>query len=253
MSPGTNDKNGAEPNVAERLQELSNHFPAAVEYLIQIYFLIRDKAQVVGARIAERLGVSPPAVTQALRRLARLKLVYNDSDNGIGLTEEGRKLAERAIRRHYLLERMLVDELGVSWNSVDEEAERLQNALSSELEEHLFNRLGKPSTCPHGNPMPGSKDEKKLLDAPTLMNVGTGETVMIVRVTEVGETTEGLLEFFAKNDLLPGTTCTIEDQDEDRLVIEAASGSSGRPATNRIDIPVRYAKHIRISEPDSGE
>ena len=113
----------------------------ANEYLIQTYLMLRERRPVVGARIAERIGVSAAAVSQALKRLEQRKLLVLDPDDGVQLTRRGTRQAEHTIRRHYLLERLLVDELGFDWVDVDEEADKLEHSLSPRLEEHLFERL----------------------------------------------------------------------------------------------------------------
>lgn len=105
---------------------LSRKFPAAPAYLIQLFLFDRDGIPVVGSRISERLGVSPSAVTQSLKRLAEQGIVTNEGGRGFSLTPEGRVLAQRIVSRHYLLERLLVDQLDVAWDVADEEAEYLQ-------------------------------------------------------------------------------------------------------------------------------
>ena len=178
----------------------------------------------IGARIAERMGVSPPAVTQAMKRLAQHGLAVLDPDDGLRLSLRGRKQAERTIRRHYLLERLLVDELGFDWVDVDEEADRLEHSLSSRLEAHLFERLGRPTTCPHGNPFPGSRDERRLLDARRLTEVEAGEETRILRITEEAEENSDLMHLLYESRLLPG----VGDQADQRERRGADPGARGR-------------------------
>jgi len=89
------------------LQELKNQFPAAPEYLTQIFLIDRDNGTVPNARLADRLGVSRPAVSQAVGRLKKLGLVDQDRYGAIGLSSEGRRIAEKVVRRHFLLEHLL--------------------------------------------------------------------------------------------------------------------------------------------------
>jgi DtxR family Mn-dependent transcriptional regulator len=213
------------------------------EYLIQLYLLLREGRPVIGARIAERVGVSPPAVTQAMKRLAQHGLAVLDPDDGLRLTPRGRKQAERTIRRHYLLERLLVDELGFDWVDVDEEADRLEHSLSSRLEAHLFERLGRPTTCPHGNPFPGSRDERRLLDARRLTEVEEGEETRILRITEEAEENSDLMHLLYESRLLPGVAIKLTSVNEEELTLERED------AQDSVVISQDLARYVRVEEP----
>ena len=115
------------------LQELKNKFPAAPEYLTQIFLIQRDQGKVPNARLADRLGVSRPAVSQAVGRLKKLSLVKQDRYGAIELTSEGQVHAENVVRRHFLIEHLLVRVLEYPWDLSDAEAETLQASVSSEL------------------------------------------------------------------------------------------------------------------------
>jgi Mn-dependent DtxR family transcriptional regulator/predicted RNase H-like HicB family nuclease len=128
---------------------------ASEEYLQAIYTLADEGASVIGARLASFLGVSAAAVSEMLHRLEREGLVDFDTRKEVRLTGSGKQAAARVIRRHRLAERMLVDLLGYEWWKTHEEAERIEHAMSEEMEERLARVLGDPQTCPHGNPMPG--------------------------------------------------------------------------------------------------
>lgn len=209
--------------------------------------LLREGRPVIGARIAERMGVSPPAVTQAMRRLAQHGLAVLDPDDGLRLTPRGRDQAERTIRRHYLLERLLVDELGFDWVDVDEEADRLEHSLSPRLEAHLFERLGRPTTCPHGNPFPGSRDERRLLDARRLSEVEEGAVTTILRITEEAEENSDLMRLLHNNRLLPGTAVKLAQVTDEKLVLER----SGEPDdTDMVTISQELARFVRVDEPE---
>ena len=197
------------------LQELKSQFPAAPEYLTQIFLIERDNGIVPNAKLADRLEVSRPAVSQAVGRLKKLGLVDQDRYGAIGLSAEGRVFAERVVRRHFLLEHLLVRILEYPWDKSDVEAETLQASLSDDLTEYLAERLGHPQTCPHGNPMPGSDIEKAYLDAPKLPDAGVGTKVKIIRITEEGEMTDGMLSFCQANGIAPGRILEIVDQGED--------------------------------------
>ena len=213
------------------------------EYLIQLYMLLREGRPVIGARIAERMGVSPPAVTQAMKRLAQHGLAVLDPDEGLRLTSRGRDQAERTIRRHYLLERLLVDELGFDWVAVDKEADRLEHSLSPRLEAHLFERLGRPTTCPHGNPFPGSRDERRLLDARRLSEAEQGEVTTILRITEEAEENSDLMRLLHTNQLMPGTVVKLALVTDDDLILERSDDAEA------VTISQDLARFVRVDEP----
>ena len=226
-------------------QEPSEHSTSSAqgEYLIRIYTTLREGSRVVGSRLAERLGVSPSAVTQAFQRMERQGLAAMNQEYGIQLTPEGRGIAETIIRRHYLIERLLVDELGFNWADADDEAERLEQSLSSTLEAHLFEKLGEPATCPHGNPFPGSEDEERLLGARKMTDTNAGEKIAVWRITEEGEDDNDLLHFAHDNGLLPGMEVIVEDVDLVGGTLQLNSGG------NTVVIPTRWAQHVRVSGP----
>lgn len=210
------------------------------EYLIQLYLMLRERRPVVGARIAERIGVSAAAVSQAMKRLEQRKLVVQDPDDGVRLTQRGMVQAEQTIRRHYLLERLLVDVLGFDWVDVDEEADQLEHSLSPRLEEHLFEQLGRPTTCPHGNPFPGSPDERRLLDAPRLTGAHAGERTEILRITEEAEENEELMRRLDQDHLVPGTRITVSSISDAEVVFR-------KDATGQeITLPTGYARYVRV-------
>ena len=200
------------------LQELRNDFPAAPEYLTQIFLLERDHGIVPNAQLASRLGVSRPAVSQAVGRLKKLGLVNQKRYGAIALSGTGKTLAENVVKRHFLLEHLLVGMLDYPWDKSDEDAAELQAALSDDLTEHLDAKLGHPQTCPHGNPMPGSDIQKRYLEAPSLVDAEVGSKVKVIRITEEGEMTPGMLPFCQKHGISPGRVLTVEAQEEDGTV-----------------------------------
>ena len=220
-----------------KLQELRNQFPAAPEYLTQILLIERDNGTVPNARLADRLEVSRPAVSQAVGRLKKLGLVSQDRYGAIGLTREGRTVAENVVRRHFLLEHLLVGVLDYPWDKSDVEAGTLQASLSDELTEYLSHRLGDPQTCPHGNPLPGSDIEKSYLEAPSLSEADPGRKVKIIRITEEGELTDGMLSFCQENALAPDKVVEIIAQTPDETQCRDENG--------KITIPADFSTFIR--------
>src|SRR6056297_583017 len=169
------------------VNELHHKFPAAADYLTQIFLIERDYGEVSNLRLSERLGVSKPAVSQSVKRLVKLGLAKQESYGGIQLTEKGRSIAREVLERHYLLEHVLVDMLDYPWEKSDKEAKELQVIISEELKDHINKKLGQPQTCPHGNPFPDTPVENELITAPRLIQTLVGSTVELVRITEEGE------------------------------------------------------------------
>src|ERR671923_817730 len=129
--------------------------PAVEDYLRTIYALEDEIKPVIAARVADEMGVTPSTMVSTLRRLEREGYVKVERRKEIRLTAEGRQVAERILRRHFLIERFLTDLLGLDWVKAHQEAHRLEHAVSQEVEERLAKLLNHPTTCPHGNPIPG--------------------------------------------------------------------------------------------------
>lgn len=178
------------------------YHPAFEEYCETIFELEEDDVNVIQARIAERLEVSRPAVSEMIRRLEHEGLVAVEHGS-IQLTREGIDLAEQVVRRHRLAERFLTDMLGLSWSEAHAEAGRWEHVISDRVEEAMVRVLHDPTTCPHGNPIPGSHytapDGATTLDQ---LAVGSGFTVS--RIPEELEFADGMLEFLEDSSLQPG-------------------------------------------------
>jgi DtxR family Mn-dependent transcriptional regulator len=180
--------------------------PAFEEYCEAIFELAEDDVEVIQARIADRLMVSRPAVSEMIRRLETDRLVKIDHGN-IALTSDGQRLAERVVRRHRLAERFLTDMLGLSWADAHKEAGKWEHVISTAVEEAIVRVLGDPTTCPHGNPIPGAHYIAPVSVALSDVEVGTGFTVS--RIPEELEFTPGLLEFLEDADVVPGRNGTL--------------------------------------------
>ena len=129
--------------------------PAFEEYCETIFELREDDVDVIQARIAERLGVSRPAVSEMIQRMEDEGFVALDGTR-IDLTAAGQRLAERVVRRHRLAERFLTDMLGLSWADAHKEAGKWEHVISERGRAGHRPGAGRPTTCPHGNPIPGS-------------------------------------------------------------------------------------------------
>src|SRR5699024_864808 len=130
------------------------YHPAFEEYCETIWELHEDDVEVIQARIAERLEVSRPAVSEMMQRLTAEGLAEVE-DGRIHLTNHGLRLAEQVVRRHRLAERFLTDILGLSWAEAHQEAGKWEHVISESVEVAISRVLGSPTTCPHGNPIPG--------------------------------------------------------------------------------------------------
>jgi DtxR family Mn-dependent transcriptional regulator len=178
------------------------------DYLAAIYDLAGSGKPVIGARLAKHMGVSAPTVTEAIQRLTRSGYVRVGRGKSLALTPRGREIAEVMARRHRLLERWLTDTLGLDWTDAHEEAHRLEHALSPRVEERLAEMLGMPSTCPHGNPIPGMARAPRVELFP-LAEAREGTVVAVERITEEAEADRKLLEYLWRNEVRPGRRLKI--------------------------------------------
>jgi DtxR family Mn-dependent transcriptional regulator len=129
--------------------------PPLEEYLEAIHELEEEGTQVIQARLAERLGHSAPSVSEMVRRLSGGGYI-KVKNRSILLTPKGRSTAESVVRKHRLAERLLTDVIGLPWHKAHVEACRWEHVMSDEVEERLVKLLDNPTTCPHGNPIPGA-------------------------------------------------------------------------------------------------
>ena len=126
---------------------------AEEEYLQTIFWLHEAGLQMTGANVARAMQLSAPTVHEMLGRLERDGYITRGADKVIVFTDDGRAHAEGSVRRHRLIERFLTDVLGIPWDEVHEEAERLEHAMSPVLEERMLAAIGDAKTCPHGHPI----------------------------------------------------------------------------------------------------
>jgi DtxR family Mn-dependent transcriptional regulator len=209
------------------------HHPAFEEYCECIFELEEDDVDVIQARIAERLQVSRPAVSEMIRRLESEGLITNDGS--IELTTSGLELAPQIDRRHRLAERFLTDVLKLSWAEAHHEAGRWEHVMSDNVETAMNRLLGEPTTCPHGNPIPGSDYIEP--DLSPLSARSIGETFTVRRIPEELEFTPGLLEFLEQSSLRPGCSGMITAASPDGTLtveIEGRAVGVGSFASERI-------------------
>jgi len=216
------------------------YHPAFEEYCEAIFELKEDAVDVIQARIAERLEVSRPAVSEMIKRMEHEGLV--SIDGTISLTVDGSRLAESVVRRHRLAEVFLTDILGLSWAEAHSEAGRWEHVISDRVEEAMIKLLGDPTTCPHGNPIPGSVPDARnyLKDhgAIRLLLAPPGQSMRLLLVSEVVEDEEAIIYYLHDRGIVPGTQLELDSgppqPDESDAVLALADGS-------QLTIPARVA------------
>jgi DtxR family Mn-dependent transcriptional regulator len=193
----------------------SNKGPSEVvsRYLEAIYYMWAEKEALRSARLADWLGVSRPTVAVGLSRMTRDGLVRMNGRKEIELTARGKKEAESIVRRHRIMERWLTDGLGLDWVTADAEAARLEHAVSDVVERRLYEVLGRPATCPHGNPIPGYSEASG--KEVRLSSLKTGDRATLTRVSEVAEReAPRLLAYLHDRNLTPAREISVIDADE---------------------------------------
>ncbi len=208
------------------------------EYLEAVFKLECGPGGATITRIARELGVQPASVSQMITRLVDSGLLHRDSARGqIGLTDEGRTQAVRVVRRHRLSERFLTDYLGLPWDTVHEEACRLEHALSDAAEESLARRLGHPATCPHGHPIPYEVPVADCGVPSHLADARAGESWSVAFLAD--ESPE-FLRYAASCGLAPGVLLVVVDvapfDGPMTFVIESTRYQIGREAARRVAV-----------------
>ncbi len=181
--------------------------PAFEEYCETIFELEEDDIDLIQARIVERLQVSRPAVSEMIKKMGEANLVYFHGTQ-IHLTDDGKLLANQVVRRHRLAERFLTDILGLSWAEAHHEAGRWEHVISPNVEAAFLRILDDPTTCPHGNPIPGTNYQIPEGTA-ALSDIGVGNNFVVERIPEELEFEPGLLEFLEESNLIPGENGTV--------------------------------------------
>jgi len=201
---------------------------ATEEYLEAILEIEEEGVTPIRARLVERLGLSAPAVSETVNRLVEQGFAELLDDRSLRLTAKGRALAVSVVRRHRLAERLLVDVIGLEWEKVHREADRWEHAISAEVEEKLVALLGDPATCPHGNPIPGSRHR---VDGPAsnpLTQALPGQ-VTVRRISEKIELDDEALRLLARAQLTPGSTATVTGTDVEGVHVETGAGEQVVP------------------------
>jgi DtxR family Mn-dependent transcriptional regulator len=188
------------------------YHPPLEEYLEAIHELEEEGANVIQARLADRLGHSAPTVSEMVKRLAADGFIAV-SNRSIALTDKGRTRAESVVRKHRLAERLLTDIIGLEWHKAHLEAGRWEHVISDEVEARLVEVLDHPTTCPHGNPIPGSGYRAPHLVA--LADSEPGDNVRLERVTEQVEIDLASITYLSVHGFVPGTGAKVRSKAPD--------------------------------------
>ena len=191
--------------------------PAEEEYLERLFWLQEAGLQMTAANVSRAMQVSAPTVHQMIGRLERDGYITRGADRAIDFTPSGAEHAAGIVRRHRLIERFLTDVLGIPWDEVHEQAERLEHAMSEVLEERMLAAIGDAKTCPHGHPIVAGA---RLAGVP-LADVEVGASVQVLRFENEAE---DLLRYLRDAGLEPGLKGTITERDSATVTLEAEDG-----------------------------
>jgi DtxR family transcriptional regulator, Mn-dependent transcriptional regulator len=187
---------------------------AEEEYLQTIYWLMEAGLPITGANIARAMQLSPPTVHEMIGRLEQDGYIVRAGDKSLQFSSEGREQAEQIVRRHRLIERFLTDVVGVAWDDVHEEAERLEHAMSPAFERYMVSSIGDAETCPHGHPI----DPGKRVPGVPLADVEVGASVRVLRFENEAE---DLLHYLKEAGLEPGLEGTVKESDDQEVAVES--------------------------------
>ena len=214
---------------------------AAQEYLLALRVAAgtTDGGRVTAAGVARHLGVTTQAASEMFRRLTADGLVDHAEGRDLRLTTAGRAAADAIFRRHALIEWLLTSVVGLGWAESDEEAMRLQGAISPRVEARLDEMLGHPEICPHGNPIDLATARRRPPGI-RLSEMEAGTQATIYRITEAAEEDAGLLSYLEARALRPGAAVTILARSEslDSLTLEGPLG--------RATLGLRPASLVRV-------
>jgi len=218
---------------------------AEEEYLQTIFWLQEARLPMTGANVARAMQLSAPTVHEMVGRLERDGYIVRESDRSLAFTETGREHAEGIVRRHRLIERFLTDVLGIPWDEVHEEAERLEHAMSPVLEARMLAAIGDAKTCPHGHPIQGGQR----IEGVPLADAETGARVQILRFENEAEE---LLHLFKREGLEPGRHGVVaaSDDDEVSVAFDGATANLTRSVAETVSVLADPSPPPRIALPE---
>ena len=193
------------------------YHPPLEEYLEAIYSLSEEGVSTIQARIAERLGHTPQTVSETVHKLIEEGYLTINQQKMIDFTPIGRKLSESIVRRHRLAERFIVEIVGLSWSQAHLEAGRWEHVISPEVEKRFVELLGSPTTCPHGNPIPGTN--YLTTEQHALSGIAKNTEVIVKRITEQVEVSHEMLIYLEVNSIMPGSRVKISAKTHDNTLM----------------------------------
>ena len=222
---------------------------AAAEYLMTIRYMHGEGQPVIAARLAERLGVSAATVSEMVTRLVREGLLAVDAETRqLNLTDAGRAAAERTFRRHALSEWLLTEVIGLGWAEADEEAHHLQHSFSDRVTDKIDELLGRPPTCPHGNPIPRDGRTPERPAGVPLSTAQAGTDVTILRVTEEAEEDARLLTFLQENSVRPGHVFQVVEVADHIGTMTLRRVAAGADDGHEVTLGLSAAAKLRMLE-----
>jgi DtxR family transcriptional regulator, iron-dependent repressor len=233
--------------MGERLCGVTDLIDTTEMYLRTIYELVEEGIVPLRARIAERLGHSGPTVSQTVARMQRDGLLTLAGDRHLQLTDEGRLIATRVMRKHRLAERLLVDVIGLEWEYVHEEACRWEHVMSERVERKILAMIGDHRESPYGNPIPGLDElgevpnEEFRVGVQSLAEIALPEraTVVVRRIGEPVQVDHEALTLLTAAGLLPGQRVEVRRQDGRVIAVrEGGEGAAG------VSLPDDVAQHV---------
>ncbi len=190
---------------------------AEEEYLEILFWLWEAGLPMTGANMARAMQLSPPTVHEMLGRLERDGYISRAADKSVSFTDDGLSHAKTIVSRHRMIERFLTDVLGIPWDEVHEEAERIEHAMSPVLEERMRAAIGEAKTCPHGHPIKVGEREPGAL----LADCEVGASITILRFENEAEE---LLHYLRDAGLEPGLDARVEVSDDSEVVVASEGG-----------------------------
>ncbi|HKG26437.1 MAG TPA: metal-dependent transcriptional regulator [Thermomicrobiales bacterium] len=210
---------------------------AMENYLKAIYRLRETSAQVTTQRLAEELGVTGPSVTNMIKRLHDLRLLRHSRYRGVELTDAGTKIALEVLRHHRLLELYLAETLGMPWDQVHAEAERLEHHLSEQVEERMDSALGHPTHDPHGDPIPSREGTIGHVSDVRLIDLDPDQSGVVTRVSDRDPEQ---LRYLGDLGLYPGVTVSVLErlpfEGPIRIAVNGVEHVIGRPLATAVHI-----------------
>jgi DtxR family Mn-dependent transcriptional regulator len=213
--------------------------PAIQEYLESLYWLGEAGIERTPTNLARAMRVSPPSVTEMVRRLERDGLVARGPDKRVTLTEEGERVAKHVVSRHRLVEAFLVRVMGVPWDEVHEEAEAFEMGVTPALEARMLEMIGETRTCPHGHPIGDFPRERGV----PLTGVAAGS---VVRVLRFENEDHDLLRTFMRAGVQPRSSYTIDGFDGERARLKGSDGGTA-------ELPLYAARTISVAVERAGD